>query len=234
VTRTAVLATNRSRIVFSGGGTRVDDVTSTTQQTLADIRTAVAQMRFDNIPPHEDGSYHWHGDPISESQMFSDTEFQNLNRSMPDYIHYRRFAMAYLLGVTFYRNTEAPNSATVSENPANGYTTGFELSNPLSVNIHRSIITGQGAIEEKYLDESRYISEAGIQGKIGEFAVVNGGVQVMTERIRLVLRAPLDRLQQTTGAAWSFSGDWPIPTDSVTTSSAAAYKRAVVICHGSA
>ena len=231
--RTAVLANNRSRIVYSGGGTRVDDVTSTTFQTLADIRTAVAQMRFDNIPPHEDGSYHWHGDPISESQMFSDTEFQNLNRSMPDYIHYRRFAMAYLLGVTFYRNTEAPNTSTVSQNPANGFTSGWEDTNPLSVTLHRSIITGQGAIEEKYLDESRYISEAGIQGKIGEFAVVNGGVQVMTERIRLVLRAPLDRLQQTTGAAWSFSGDWPIPTDSVTTSSAAAFKRACVIIHGS-
>jgi hypothetical protein len=231
--RTAVLANNRSRIVWSGGGSRVDDVTSTTFQTLADIRTAVAQMRFDNIPPHEDGSYHWHGDPISESQMFSDTEFQNLNRSMPDYIHYRRFAMAYLLGVTFYRNTEAPNTSTVSQNPANGFTSGWEDTNPLSVTLHRSIITGQGAIEEKYLDESRYISEAGIQGKIGEFAVVNGGVQVMTERIRLVLRAPLDRLQQTTGAAWSFSGDWPIPTDSVTTSSAAAFKRAVVIVHGS-
>jgi hypothetical protein len=232
--RQAVLATNRSRIVYSNGGTRVDDIVAGDAMTLADIRASVAQMRFDNIPPHEDGSYHWHGDPISESQIFSDTEFQNLNRSMPDYIHYRRFAMAFLLGVTFYRNSEAPNAATVSEDPAYGFTTGFELSNPSSVNIHRAIITGQGAIEEKYLDESRYISEAGIQGKIGEFAVVNGGVQVLTERIRLVLRAPLDRLQQTTGAAWSFSGDWPIPTDATSPTSAAAFKRASVIVHGSA
>lgn len=232
--RQAVLATNRSRIVYSGGGTRVDDIATTDATTLADVRTAVAQMRYDNIPPHEDGSYHWHGDPIAESQFFGDAEFQSLNRSMPDYIHYRRFAMAYLLGVTFYRNSEAPNSATVSQDPVNGYTSGWEDTNPTSVSLHRSIITGQGAVEEKYLDESRYISEAGIQGKIGEFAVVNSGVQVLTERIRLILRAPLDRLQQTTGSAWSFSGDWPIPTDSVTTTSAAAFKRAVVILSGSA
>jgi hypothetical protein len=231
--RQAVLAVNRSRIVYSGGGTRVDDIASTDATTLADVRTAVAQMRFDNIPPHEDGSYHWHGDPIAESQFFGDAEFQSLNRSMPDYIHYRRFAMAYLLGVTFYRNSEAPNAATVSEDPAYGFTTGFELSNPTAVNLHRSIITGQGAVEEKYLDESRYISEAGIQGKIGEFAIVNGGVQVLTERIRLVLRAPLDRLQQTTGEAWSFSGDWPIPTDATTLTSPATYKRSVVILSGS-
>ena len=98
--------------------------------------------------------------------------------------------------------------------------------------LHRPIVTGQGAIEEKYLDESKYISEAGVQGKIGEFAVVNGGMQIMTERIRLILRAPLDRLQQMTSAAWSFSGDWTMPTDQTALSSAASYKRANVCAHG--
>jgi hypothetical protein len=230
--REAVLAVNRSRIVYSGGGTRVDDVSATDQLTLADIRASVAQLRFDNVPPHEDGSYHCHLDPISESQIFGDNEFQRLNQSIPDYMHYRRFAVGFLLGVTFYRNSEAPTSATVDDNPVTGFTTGFELTNPLLIPIHRPIITGQGAVEEKYLDESRYISDAGVQGKIGEFAVVNGGVSVMTERIRLILRAPMDRLQQQTSAAWSFSGDWPVPTDETSSSGPATFKRAVVIVHG--
>jgi hypothetical protein len=121
----------------------------------------------------------------------------------------------------------------VNEDPADGFTTAFELTNPAGVSLHRPIFTGQGAIEEKYLDESKYISEAGVQGKIGEFAVVNGGMQIMTERIRLILRAPLDRLQQVTSAAWSFSGDWTMPTDQTATSSAASYKRAVCVVHGS-
>lgn len=230
--REAVLAVNRARLVYSGGGNRVDDIASADQFRLEDIRAAVSQLRFDNVPPHEDGSYHCHLDPISESQIFGDNEFQRLNQSIPDYLHYRRFAVGFLLGVTFYRNSEAPTSATVDENPATGFTTGFELTNPTSVAIHRPIITGQGAIEEKYLDESRYISDAGIQGKIGEFAVVNGGVAIMTERIRLILRAPMDRLQQQTSATWSFSGDWPVPTDETAPSGPATFKRAVVILHG--
>lgn len=230
--REAVLAINRSRLIYSGGSVRIDDVTGANTFRLADVRAAVSQMRFDNIPSHEDGSFHVHLDPISESQIFGDNEFQRLNQSIPDYIHYRRFAMAYLLNCTFYRNTEAPTTATVDEDPTFGFTTGFELVNPSLVKIHRPIFTGQGAIEEKYLDESRYISEAGVQGKIGEFAVVNGGVQVMTERIRLILRAPLDRLQQSTSASWSFSGDWPVPTDETSTSSPATFKRAVVVIHG--
>ena len=230
--REAVLAVNRSQMLYSGGGTRVDDVAGGDQFTLADIRAAVALLRFNNVPPHEDGSYHWHLDPISESQIFGDDEFQRLNQSIPDFIHYRRFAVAYLLGGTFYRNTEAPTEATIDEDPKTGFTTAFEITNPTSVKLHRPIVTGQGAIEEKYLDEGRYISEAGIQGKIGEFSVVNGGVQVMTERIRLILRAPLDRLQQQTSATWSFSGDWPVPTDELAPSGAATYRRAVVVVHG--
>lgn len=231
--RTPVLAANRSSLVYSGGTAfRIDDITAANTFKLADIRASVAKLRFNNVPPHEDGSYHCHLDPISESQIFGDNEFQRLNQSLPDFIHYRKMAVAYLLGCTFYRNTEAPTTSTVSEDPNFGFTTGFELVNPSGVSIHRPIFTGQGWIEEKYLDESRYISDAGVMGKIGEFAVTNGGVQVMTERIRLVLRAPLDRLQQQTSSSWSFSGDWPVPTDTLTTSSPASFKRACVVIHG--
>ncbi len=232
--RDAVLATNRSTLTYSGGATTnptIDVLTLADQFKLSDVRSTVANMRFNNVPEHEDGTFHVHLDPVSESQIFSDNEFQRLNQSLPDYIHYRRFAVASLLGCTFYRNSEAPTSGTVDDNTNYGWTTGFELSNAAGYAVHRPIFTGQGAIEEKYLDESRYISEAGITGKIGEFAVVNGGMQVMTERIRLILRAPLDRLQQVTGAAWSISGDWCLPTDVTSTTTNAAFKRAQVVCH---
>ena len=230
--REAVIASNASQVIYSGGGLRVDDVGAGDQFRMADIRAAVAQLQFNNVPTHEDGTYHFHLDPISQSQIFGDNEFQRLNQSMPDYIHYRKMAIAFLLGCTFYRNSEAPTVATINEDPVKGFTTAFETTNPTGVTLHRPIVTGQGAIEEKYLDESRYISEAGVMGKIGEFAVVNSGMQIMTERVRLILRSPLDRLQQTTSAAWSISGDWPIPTDATALSSAASYKRAVCVIHG--
>lgn len=230
----AVLAANRSRIVYSGGGNSVEDVTTANQFRLADVRAAVAQMQFDNIPAHEDGSYHLHLDPISKSQIFGDNEFQRIHQgqAIPGYVHYERFAIAHMLGCTFYDNTEAPTSATCSQNPLTGATTGFALTNSSGVAIHRPIFTGQGTLEEKYLDESKYISEAGVQGKIGEFSINNSGVQVLTERIRLILRAPQDRFQQLTSTTWSWSGSPAVPTDATATSSPAAFKRAVVVVHG--
>lgn len=234
--RDIVLAANRSQTLNSGGSVSIDGISSADQFTMADIRSAVAQLRTNNVPTHEDGTYHCHLDPISESQIFGDNEFQRLNQSIPDYIHYKEFALAHIAGVTFYRNTEAPLNATVDTDPQYGFTNAWEIFNTPAVGspveIHRPIFTGAGVIEEKYLDESKYISEAGVIGKIGEFAVQNNGMQVMTERIRLVLRAPLDRLQQQTSAAWSFSGDWPIPTDSTVLTSPADFKRAVVVQHG--
>lgn len=230
--REAVLASNRSQILYSGGGYRVDDVASSDHFRVADIRAAVAQLQFDNVPTHEDGTFHFHLDPFSQSQIFDDNEFQRLNQSMPDYIHYRKLAIGFFANCTFYRNSESPTTATINEDPEKGFTTAFEAVNPAGITLHRPIVTGQGAIEEKYLDESRYISEAGVMGKIGEFVVVNSGMQIMTERVRLILRSPLDRLQQTTSAAWSISGDWPIPTDATALSSPAQYKRCVVVVHG--
>ncbi len=230
--RSAVLAINRSEVVYSGGGNSIDDLSSSDLFTLKDIRTAIAKMRFNNIPKHEDETFHFHLDPISTSQLFSDTEFQNLNRGLPDYLHYRKFAIGFLLAAAFYDNNECPYVVNVSEDPTNGATTGFETVNGAGINVHRPIVTGQDWIEEKYLDESRFISEAGVMGKIGEFAIVNSGVQVMTERVRLTLRAPTDRLQQVTSSTWSISGDWPVPTDALAPTSPAAFKRAVVAVHG--
>ncbi len=230
--RSAILATKRSVVVYSGGGTGVDDVGNTDFLTLKDIRTAVAQLQFTNVPAFEDESYHMHLDPTSVAQIFNDSEFQILNRGLPDYVHYRKFALGHLLGVNFYRDNETPSFATCDTDPLRGNTHAFEVSNGTSIKMHRPILTGQGCIEERYLDESRFISEAGIMGKIGEFAVMNGGLAVMTERVRLILRAPVDRLQQTTATSWSISGDWPVPTDELAPETPASYKRAVVLIHG--
>src|SRR5262245_42520253 len=105
---------------------------------------------------------------------------------------------------------------------------GGEVLNETSVLIHRPVVMVMGAIYEKYLDESKYISEGGVTGKIGNFDVVNNGVAVMIERIRYIIRSPLDRLQQFVSQAWSWSGDFPVPSD-ITSGDAARFKRAVII-----
>ena len=230
--RSAILSQKRSQLIYSGGGTSIDAIGSDDTFAVRDIRTAIAKLRFNNVPPHDDQLYHWHLDPQSESQIFADNEFQRLNQSMPDYVHYRRFALAIFGSGVFYRNNEAPNTQTCSTNILKSNTHGFELTNGASIDIRRPICTGQGWIEEKYVDESQYISAAGIMGKIGKFAVTNGGIQVVTEGVRLIMRAPVDKMQQLTTTSYSISGDWPVPTDELGPGvTPTTYRRAVVVCH---
>jgi hypothetical protein len=175
-------------------------------------------------------------DPDSESQIYNDNEWQRLHQSLPNESAYREFAIGQILGTTFIRNTEAPIPATVDQNPTRGFTFAGELVNVPVVGapvvIHRPLFTGDGYLEEKYLDESKYISAAGVNGRIADFAVVNNGIQVILEGIRLIMRAPQDRLQQQMSATWSWSGDWPVPTDAMNTKSPADFKRSVVVQHG--
>jgi hypothetical protein len=229
--RQAVVTTKASQIVYSGGGIGVDSIDATDTFAVRDIRTAIAQLRAQNVPTHEDGMYHWHLDPQSEMQVFSDNEFQRLNQSLPDFVHYQRFALGIWGNSVFYRNNEAPTVFTCDPDPIDGNTHGFELVNGALIQLHRPICTGQGWIEEKYLDQAQFISQAGVMGKLGEFTVTNNGVQVVTEEIQLIMRAPMDKLQQNTSTTWNFAGGFGVPSDELGPGSAATFKRAVVVVH---
>ena len=239
--REGVLAANRSRRLRVGNGATVDALASNNILTLNDVINAVARLRNQNVPPHADGYYHVHLTPTAEAEIFQDNHWQRLHQSLPDSMAYRDLAIGQAVGCIFYRNTESPDashvdaSQLISDPGSTGKgqlspQIGGEVSNDSGLAINRVLVTGGGVVVEKYLDESKFITEAGVTGKIGEFSIVNGGVSVMTQRIRYILRAPLDRLQQVLSQTWSWSGDFPVPSD-VLTGDAARYKRAVVIEH---
>ncbi len=240
--RAGIFAQTRSRRLRVGGGATVDAITSANILTLNDVIAGVTRLRSMNVPPHSDGYYHVQLTAEGEQQIFADNHWQRLHQSLPDSVAYRDLAITSAVGCVFYRNTEDPRTSTVKAGSlitnaggAGGAQLapeiGAELTNADGVNIRRCIITGGGAIYEKYLDESKFITEAGSTGKIGQFSIVNGGVSVMTQRIRYILRAPQDRLQQVVSQSWSWSGDFPVPSDGLVGDSAR-YKRAVVIEHG--
>ena len=102
--------------------------------------------------------------------------------------------------------------------------------NASGVNIGRIVITGRGALVERRLDESVYMSEAGITGKEGEFTVVNQSMQVMTDGIRLILRAPQNRFQDKVAATWSCTTSFASPSD-VTSGGPQRFKRALILEH---
>jgi hypothetical protein len=244
--RAAVLAVDRSVIIRPGGGTRIDDVLSTSLFRLDTIRAMVARVRLMNVPPHEaDKRYHMHIDPTTEAQIFSDPENQRLNTSLPDYYPYKDFAAGELFGVLFYRNTEEPLATIGNVRGTTSAVTAYDPLEPFGgemfggsaagttsgVVVHRPILTGMGVINEYYQDLGALITEAGILGKAGEFQLTNDGIDIYVDRVMLLVRSAANRLADQISATWKFLGDWPVRTD-VLTGDVARYKRLVIAEHG--
>lgn len=237
-----VLAEDAPYIVRAGGATTVDGINPSSKMTAADIRKAVARMRQNRVPVHSDGLYHMHLDPETESDLFGDNEIQRLMTGVPENAMFRDLALGVVQGCLLISNNESPgvlNSGTLADSRSGDtdaeYSPEFyaEMRNSEGVAIQRSIMTGGGAIREKYVDEMEFGSDAGYTGKVGSWAVTNNGIAIPVERIRMIVRAPLDRMQQLVSLAWSFSGDWGIPTDLLGGMTGSRYKRAIVIESGS-
>ena len=241
----AIVAADAASIVRSGGGLSVDSLSTTDTLTLADVRMTVAMLRRNRVPPHSDGYYHCHLDPIAEAQLFADPEFRQANEGNYAGAEYQNFAVGKVQGCVFYTNSECPGvlntGSQQTSRPASatqarlGKEINAETINSAGVQILRTIVTGGGAIYEKYIDEAEYLSEAGTTGvvRVGGFSVVNNGIQIPTERIRLIIRAPQDRLQQQVSLAWSWSGDFGVPSDFLGGLGGSRFKRGGVIESGS-
>ena len=236
--RAAVYSSDRTYMVRVGGGNSVDDIGSNDTLKLSDIRAAVARFWQENVPEHADGRFHCHLDPTSQAQVFGDQEWRQLLTSLPDYYMYRQFALGELLNTVFFRNSECPVPETVE----GGLSATFTQDDPFAgelyndgttagVKVHRALFSGQGGIYEYHQDLSGLITDAGITGKVGEPRITNNSIEVFTDRIQLILRSPLNRLQDLVSTSWKFIGDWPVRTDA-TTGDAARYKRFCVVQSG--
>jgi hypothetical protein len=235
--RAPVISSAAPLVIRSGGGISVDALNAGDVFTLQDAINAVNKLRRNNVPPHEDGYYHAHISPDGNAQVFTDPAFQRLNTALPDYHIYHEGFIGTIAGIMFFMNTESPdrnNVGTLIATGANslyGEDIGAEVVNGAGVNVGRILITGRGALYEKWLPGTNFVSEAGITGKMGEFDIVNGGINVQTERIDLILRAPLNRLQDTVAATWQISTSFPVPSDITSGTGPERFKRAVVIEH---
>jgi hypothetical protein len=234
--RGAVWSSARPDIIRAGGGTSVDAIAANDTFKLQDAINATNRLRKNSVPPHEDGYYHAHISTDGNTQIFEDDAFQRLNTSLPDHVYYQEAFIGTIAGIAFFLNTESPDSSNSGDMVATGSLSrysrdiGAETVNATGVGIGRIIVTGRGVIYEKYLDEGKYVTEAGLTGKQGEFQIVNAGIEVQTQRIRLILRSPVNRLQDIVSASWSITTSFPIPSD-VTSGGPQRYKRAIVIEH---
>jgi len=232
--RTPVLSANRPIIIRAGGGFSVDAISSSDVLQLQDIINAVQKLRKQNVMPHEDGFFHDHVPTEGEAQLFTDQVVQRLNTSRPDDVYYQEAFIGTMAGCVHYSNNECPdsdNSGTlVSTGTSSFYSRGIgaETINAAGVRIGRLIITGRGVLQERWMDENKYLTEAGVTGKVGDFQIVNMGIQVDTDRVQLKLRAPLNKLMDEVSATWAATTSFAAPTD-IASGGPQRYKRAICV-----
>lgn len=241
--RSRVRATHRARIARSGNGATIDAITTNSLLTVDMIINAVQAMRGQNVPTHPDGTYHVHLSAEGVSQIFADPKWITLNQFALNQGAasgvFRDLIVGRGFGCTFLSNNETPNQFNIGAFYATGAQAlsspdlGAEVVNETGVPIARTIITGGGALYEMWIPEAEYETEAGNLGVVKQFQVTNGGVVINTDRIRHIIRKPLDILQRVVDQAWSFSGDWVIPSD-VLQGNGARFKRATVLEHAGA
>lgn len=235
VVRSAVVSSAAPFVLRSGGGISVDAIGAGDVFTLQDAINAVNRLRKNNVRPHEDGYYHAHIAPDVQAQVFADPAFQRLNTALPDGTRYQQGFIGTISGIMFFMNNEAPDVTNSGALTATGALSvyaediGAEVVNKDGIKIGRTIITGQGALYEMTLGSSSLVTEAGLTGKMGDFAISNNGIAVQTERIDLILRAPLNRLQDQVAATWQIKTSFPVPSDVTSGTGGERYKRAVVI-----
>lgn len=232
--RSSVLASTRPIIMRAGGGTSVDALQANDILQYQDFINATNKLRQNNVMPHEDGFYHAHISPEGNGQIFTDQVMQRLNQGRPDSIQYQSAFIGTGAGIAFFLNNETPDDtnsgALISTAGSAKFAKGInaEVVNYTGVRVGRVIITGRGSIYERWLDEKRYVSEAGVTGKIGGFNITNQGIEVKTDRISLILRSPVNRTQDIVSCTWSYTGGFPIPTD-ISSGGPQITKRALVL-----
>lgn len=234
--RDAVLADNRSVIIRSGGGRKVDDLDPSDVFTLANVRAALARLKDQNVP-RIDGDYFCHLSSTSQSQLFGDQEVQRLNQSLPDYVMYREFMFGRLLGCNFLENSEVPKRDTVGD----GVSVTFQTIDPFAgeltnnglttgTNVQRPIFFGGEAIREYYQDTDQLVTDAGLPGKVVQPSITNNGIEINVDRVWMYIRSPLDRWGEAVSNTWKYIGGFVHRTDAAT-GDAASYKRTVTVEH---
>lgn len=218
--RAAVLADDRTDYVQAGGGDTIDSLTPNSIVNPNDIRAVVAKLRTMNVPTNANGYYHCHIDPVGEAQVFSNPEVQRMLTAMPDYYMYKEFGIGTYLGTVFIRNNESPVASTVAGGTTASYSMEEQFGGELFTGgvatgtpVHRALFVGGGGLVEYYTDLGALITEAGVTGKTGNFQITNNGISVNTDRVQLLIRAPLNRMQDQVATSWKFIGSWVARTD---------------------
>ncbi|PRY56445.1 hypothetical protein [Glycomyces artemisiae] len=205
----AVVSANAPVSIRPGAADTAFDLTGSNVATLSLFRAATTRLRRMNVDTI-DGAYVAHIDAETLNQLFDDEEFQRLYQGRGEASAvWRDLAVGRVAGIDFVRNEEAP------------------IAEVGSVDVHQPIVYGADAlVAAPFAEMGRLLAETDVSD-VPSIQMVDAAPNVQVARI---IRPPQDRLQQIVSSAWSWVGDFGVPSD-ITTGDAALFKRAVVIEH---
>lgn len=165
-----------------------------------------ANILRSNAVPDVGGKYNCYIDPLQLQGLFNDTAFQLLYRGAYQSRDYHQGDVLDIGGLRFIPTNLAPQQSLGG------------------LSIHRAIVCGQGAlVEGDFAGQDARETD----NPLAEISEVDG--------VRMVTRAPMDRLQQIVAQSWMWIGGFVTPSDTTTnpntipTATNSAYKRAVII-----
>lgn len=186
------------------------NLTSTDVMTLQHLMEASGRLRAKAIPKHDDGYYHAVLDSMQVVQLWNDPAFQRMYQSLPESEEFRQGMVGVAGGIKIFESQQTPSGNNVATTP---------------LKVNRAIVTGKEVgFEARYAGISKWLAMSGLSA--------TGTIMFSPDtHVALIVRTPLDTLQQVITNTWSFIGDWVATTDSLTNfgGSSAYYKRGVVI-----
>ena len=213
----ALIASDGPAIFRAGGRLTSNKLTSTDVFSLSLVLDAEAYMRDNGVPLMADGTYHCILDNTSMRHLYADPQFMALFAGREQSMEYREGQVIQLCGVTFVPTTET-------------YVTGITNDAAETVRIRRPILVGaENSIQGNFQGMETFLGELGMDTSDTSVVMVDGVLQIVRE--------PLDRLQNQVSLAWTWIGDFAVPTDitatttTIPTASSARYKRCAVLEH---
>jgi hypothetical protein len=207
----AAVAANAPAIVRPSKRASTSQLVAGDTLTMSCLLDAVAKLRVNAVPEIE-GAYNCYLDPISARQLFDDNDFRQLFQGATSANEVFRHGMVNdFLGLRFVPTTQA----YVQQHPS-----------LTTLMVRRPIVCGQGAL-----------IEGDFAGMAADDVAPKDSIVTVVDGVAMVTREPIDRLQQIIAQSWYWIGGFCAPTDTTTnpttvsTSSNAAYKRAVMLEH---
>jgi hypothetical protein len=238
-----IVADTASYRVIAGGGLGIDSIGGTDALSGVTVKQAVARLRLAGAQTFPEGGYRCILNPDGQSMLLNDNQVllalrgQGLDKD--DLMNPNVSAkLVAAFGCTFVEDAYADLAAYPSLGVAGNDYVDVPTVNAGGVALSTAFVVGAGNLSECWKDPYTQNNPAGFNGTVGEFggwAEQGDGITTNVDRIRLILRAPLDKMQRAMSSAWSWFGAYDVGTDftsesqigplAVLTNSNSAYKR---------